>query len=237
VGTTMGVKEKNFLTRILVFAVISIPLVMTPGLNKDSLIVPKVIVFFCLALFLLPIILKNINIFFTNQYNKILAILVILLFIDAILILVNSASPIEQLIFGRMVRGLGFITFFSAIIVMTASSAIVKIDHINFLLKGIVFVGLLNGIYALLQYFKLDVFKWDSKTNGIIGTLGNPNSFSSFIAMILIPAVVMFWYSKYRYVLLIIFIPILLFSIYISQSTQGYIGLIAAVLLFLLIFI
>jgi O-antigen ligase len=236
-GESVGVKEKNFFTKMLVFAVISIPLVMTPGLNKDSLIVPKVIILFCLALFLLPIVLKNMNFLFTNQYNKILAILVMLLLIDGILILVNSTSPIEQLIFGRMGRGLGFITFFSAIIVMTASSVIVKIDHINLLLKGIVFVGLVNGIYALLQYFKLDVFKWDSKTNGIIGTLGNPNSFSSFIAMILIPAVVMFWYSKYRYILLIIFIPILLFNIYTSQSTQGYIGLIAAVLLFLLIFI
>ena len=233
----MQIKEKNYFTKVLVFGITSIALAMTPGLNKDSLIVPKVIILFCLALLLLPIILKNTNFLLTNRFNKTLAILVMALLIDGILILISSTSPIEQLIFGRMGRGLGVITFFSFIVILLTSSIIVKIGNIDLLLKGIVLAGLINGLYVLLQYFKLDFFKWDSKTNGIIGTLGNPNSLSSFIAMILIPAVVIFWYSKHRILLTVIFLPILLFSIYASESTQGYIGFIAVVSTFSLIFI
>ena len=232
----MQIKEKNYFAKVLVFGIIAIALAMTPGLNKDSLILPKVIILFCLALFLLPIILKNINVLLTNRLNKTLAILVLTLLIDGTLILINSTSPIEQLIFGRMGRGLGFITFFSVIVILVASSIFIKMDKIDFLLKGIILAGLVNGLYALLQFFKLDVFKWDSKTNGIIGTLGNPNSLSNLIAMIVIPAVVIFWYSKYR-ILLVIFIPILLYSLYICKSIQGYISFIAAVLVFSLIYV
>jgi hypothetical protein len=135
-----------------------------------------------------------------------------------------------------MGRGLGFITFFSVLIVLTASSIIIKRENIDLLLNGIVLAGLANSVYAVLQFFGLDIFKWDSKTNGIIGTLGNPNSLSSFFAMIFVPAVIVFWYSKYRILLAIVVIPILLFSIYVSQSTQGYIGLFAAIIVFSLIF-
>ena len=233
----MRIKEKNYLIKTLIFSVVAITLAMTPGLNKDSLIIPKFIILFCVALFLLPITLKNISLMLTSRYHRILAILVLMLLIDGTLILISSTSPIEQLIFGRMGRGLGFLTFFSFIVILMASSIIVKIDNIDLLIKGIVLAGLINGLYVLLQFFKLDIFKWDSKTNGIIGTLGNPNSLSSFIAMTLIPAVVVFWHSKHRILFTAIFFPIFLFSIYAGESTQGYIGLVSVVLAFSLIFI
>ena len=210
---------------------------MTPGLNKDSLIVPKQIIAFCLALFLIPITFKNIKLILANQYNKILAIITLLLLIDGSFILFNSTSPLEQLIFGRMGRGLGFITFLTAIVIVIASSIIIKVENLNLLLKGIVLAGIVTSLYACLQFFKLDIFKWDSKTNGIIGTLGNPNSLSSFAATILVPGVVIFWYSKFRVTLVVIIISVLFFTIFISRSTQGYIGAISAILLFLLIFI
>lgn len=235
-GVWVRIKENNSFAKSLIFSVVAITLAMTPGLNKDSLIVPKFIILFCLALFLLPIIFRNTSNLLTSRYYKTLAVLVLLLLLNGILILINSTSPIEQLIFGRMGRGLGFITFFSVLIVLTASSIIIKRENIDFLLKGIVLAGLVNSVYVLLQFFGLDIFKWDSKTNGIIGTLGNPNSLSSFIAMIFIPAVVGFWYSKYRIPLLMVFVPIFLFNIYISQSTQGYVGLIASIIVFSLIF-
>lgn len=221
----------------MILAVVTITLAMTPGLNKDSLIIPKQIIAFCLALFLIPITFKNIKLILANQYNKILAIITLLLLIDGSFILFNSTSPLEQLIFGRMGRGLGFITFLTAIVIVIASSIILKVENLDLLLKGIVSAGIVTSLYACLQFFKLDIFKWDSKTNGIIGTLGNPNSLSSFAAMILLPGVVIFWYSKFRVTLVIILTSILFFTIFISRSTQGYIGAISAILLFLLIFI
>ena len=233
----MKVKETNYLAKILIFGVMSITLIITPGLNKDSLVIPKAIVFFCLALFLTPIILKLLKSSLTNPYIKKLAILVSLLLIDGILILLNSSAPIEQLLFGRSGRAIGFITFVSFVITLLAGSIIIKFAHIKVLLNAIVVAGLFTSFYSCIQFFGLDIFKWSSKTNGIIGTLGNPNSQSSFAAMILIPAVVILWTSRYKWLLVPVAISVLFFTLYISQSTQGYISVISSILAMTLIFL
>jgi O-antigen ligase len=233
----MKVKETNYLAKILIFGVMSITLIITPGLNKDSLVIPKVIVFFCLALYLVPIILKSLKSSLSDPYIKKLAILVFFLLIDGVLILLNSSAPIDQLLFGRSGRAMGFITFISFIIILLAASIIIKFAHIKVLLNAIVAAGLFSSFYSCIQFFGLDIFKWSSKTNGIIGTLGNPNSQSSFAAMILIPAVVIFWTSKYKLLLVPVAVSVLFFTVYISQSTQGYISVFSSIIAITLIFL
>ena len=233
----MKVKDNNRLVQLLIIGAITVTLTITPNLNKDSLIIPKVIILFCLALFLIPILIRTIRGSLKNSFIKVLLALILVWFFYSFLIILNSESPIEQLLFGRTGRGLGFITFFSVIVLTLAASVFIDIKNLKPLILGLIIAGIITCIYACLQYFGLDIFKWDSKTNGIIGTLGNPNSQSSFTAMILIPTLVYLWNSKYRWISLIFSAPILAFTIYISQSTQGYIGSSAALLGFILIFL
>ena len=233
----MKVKDNNRLVQLLIIGAITVTLTITPNLNKDSLIIPKVIILFCLALFLIPILIRTIRGSLKNSFIKVLLALILVWFFYSFLIILNSESPIEQLLFGRTGRGLGFITFFSVIVLTLAASVFIDIKNLKPLILGLIIAGIISCIYACLQYFGLDIFEWDSKTNGIIGTLGNPNSQSSFTAMILIPTLVYLWNSKYRWISLILVAPILAFTIYISQSTQGYIGSSAALLGFILIFL
>ena len=233
----MKVKDNNRLVQLLIIGAITVTLIITPNLNKDSLIIPKVIILFCLALFLTPILIRTIRDSLKNSFIKVLVALILIWFFYSLLIILNSESPIEQLLFGRTGRGLGFITFSSVVVLTLAASLFIDIKNLKPLILGLIIAGLISCIYACLQYFELDIFKWDSKTNGIIGTLGNPNSQSSFTAMILIPTLVYFWSSRYRWISLIIVAPILVFTIYISQSTQGYIGSSAAILGFSLIYL
>jgi len=100
--------------------------VITPNINKDSLIIPKVIVLFCLALFLIPILTRFIKESTSNPFIKSLLALVSVWLFYSLLILVNSESPIEQLLFGRTGRGLGFITFFSVIVLTLTTSILLK---------------------------------------------------------------------------------------------------------------
>jgi hypothetical protein len=231
----MKVKDNNGIAQLLVINAVVVTLILTPNLNKDSLIIPKVIVLFCFALFLTPILIRVIREAFYNSFIKVLTALILVWFFYSFLIILNSESPIEQLLFGRTGRGLGFITFFSVIMLTLASSIFIDTKKLRVLIKGLIFAGLISCVYACLQYFGFDIFKWDSKTNGIIGTLGNPNSQSSFTAMILMPTLIYAWYSKYRWIFVFLVSTILVFTIYISQSTQGYIGSVAAFTAFLLI--
>ena len=225
----MGKSKSVNLSKVIIFGAVAVTLAMTPGLNKDSLIIPKMVVLFSLSLFLLPFILFSYKDLINTPYSKTLFILESTLVLFGILVLINSSSPIDQLIFGRTGRGLGLITFLSCVLLTLASCIYIKFEQLELLLKGVVIAGLITSFYSCIQYFGVDIFKWDSKTNGIIGTLGNPNSQSSFAAMIFIPTVVLLWRSKFRLVALSISIITLLFTIYISQSTQGYIGVISAI--------
>jgi hypothetical protein len=54
----MKVKDNNQLVQLLIISAITVTLIITPNLNKDSLIIPKVIILFCIALFLTPIFNK-----------------------------------------------------------------------------------------------------------------------------------------------------------------------------------
>jgi hypothetical protein len=136
----------------------------------------------------------------------------------------------EQILFGRTGRGLGFISFFSILVLTLASSMFLKKGNIKFILIGISSAGLMSSSYASLQYFGLDFFEWDTKTNGIIGTLGNPNFQSSFVAMTFVSSIITVWYFKYRIVFTLVIISAQIFTLFITNSTQGYIGLSASIL-------
>lgn len=231
----MKVQENNGLVKLLITSAILVTVMITPTINKDSLIIPKVIILFCTAMYVIPILIRSIPQSSNNLLIKILLVLVSTWGFYSFLIILNSDSPIEQLIFGRTGRGLGFITFLSLMLLTLAASVFIDMKNLKILVLGLITAGLLSCLYSCLQYFGLDIFRWDSKTNGIIGTLGNPNSQSSFTAMILVPTLVYFWNSNYRWILLISSVSVLGFTIFISQSTQGYIGSLAALIALLLI--
>lgn len=228
--------KNNGVVKIIVFGAVATTLVLTPWMNKDSLTLPKMVTFFALSCFLLPFIISS------SLYSRKTKLVTSLLSIESILVifgifvLVNSDSPIDQLLFGRTGRGLGFFTFISCTIFTLAAALYIRKNHSELILKSLVFAGLTTSLYSCIQYFGFDIFKWDTKTNGIIGTLGNPNSQASFAAMTLIPAMVLCWTSKIRILNSLSILIILAFAIYISQSTQGYIGAISAIIVFALIY-
>lgn len=226
----MDVKQSKFLNKILIIGAILVTLVVTPNINKDSLVIPKNIILFCIALFFLPIIIKSLKGNLTDYYSKGLTILLSLLLVFTFFICLNSQAPIEQLLFGRTGRGLGFFSFFSILILTMASSIFLKKENIKLILIGISSAGLMSSSYASLQYFGLDFFDWDTRTNGIIGTLGNPNFQSSFVAMTFVSSIISLWHFKYRIVFALIVISAQIFTLFITNSTQGYIGLSASIL-------
>jgi O-antigen ligase len=104
------------------------------------------------------------------------------------------------------------------------------------LIVGVAISGTFAAIYAIFQSYGLDFFPWDSKTNGVIGTLGNPNFVSSFASMAILPSLI--YASTKNRRMLYQFLVFLLFilTIYRAESTQGYITLIIALGVFMLVY-
>lgn len=170
------------------------------------MIIPKLILLFVCASYLLPKILYVIP--DVLKFNKIKLLLIIstLIVIQIIVVAIISKAPFEQQLFGRTGRGLGIITAVSLVLVMLASAIFIKREKITLLLQGIVISCLISSVYSIFQSFGVDFLKWDSKTNGVIGTLGNPNFQSSFAALALIPTAVLFWNVRYKYISSIFFV-------------------------------
>jgi O-antigen ligase len=173
----------------------------------------------------MPKIFAQYSVLKTNRILRVVSLLALFFIFQMILVMVISDAPFEQEIFGRTGRGLGFITYFSLIIIFVYVTVTIKSINITRILQGLTISCLGSSAYSILQYYGFDFFNWASRTNGIIGTLGNPNFQSSFIAIAFIPALVYIWSKQYRVIYLPIIVSIFIFTLYITESTQGYIAL------------
>lgn len=221
--------------RIVVYAAAAISLVFTP-INIDALIIPKIALLFALAMYILPDVLTNFKNFFSDPKLVIVLIISIAILLQMITVILLSEAPFEQEFFGRTGRGLGFSTFFSITILILFMAVHSKINDSDFIIIWLSFSGIVSSLYALSQRFGFDIFNWDSKTNGIIGTLGNPNFQSSFTAMTLIPMLVYVSSKSLKFVVIPTVLLIFVSTLYFTQSTQGYIVLSAVALVFFLLF-
>ena len=221
--------------RVVVYLAFIISLVFTP-INFDALIIPKITLLFALALWTLPDLITHIKNFFSELKLFLLFIFSSATIFQMIIVMLLSDAPFEQEFFGRTGRGLGFSTFFSIAILMLTMAIFSQINDSKFIIFWLGLSGLISSLYALIQRFGLDIFNWESRTNGIIGTLGNPNFQSSFTAMTLIPILVYSFSKSIKYIAIPINILIFISTLYFTQSTQGYVVLSVAVLVFLLLF-
>jgi len=214
-----------------------ITLALTPWVNSDALIIPKIILIFVFASYLLPILLTNYKVILNKSKLRILTIISVIFVLSMLATMYTSEAPFEQEFFGRTGRGLGFVTYFSLIIIMIYTA--MRIKHLDLLklCKWLFLSCLISSTYSVLQYYGYDIFEWRTQTNGIIGTIGNPNFQSSFVSIAFLPSVVYLWNQKNRVIKVISTAIFFGFTIYICESTQGYIALLASSLIFSLLYL
>jgi O-antigen ligase len=227
----MKVRQPSVYNVIILFSFLG-TLAISPWVNKDSMIIPKLILLFICASYLLPKIIYSIPDILQFNRIKILLVISTLITIQIIVVAIISKAPFEQQLFGRTGRGLGIITAISLLLVTLASAIFIKREKTKLLLNGLVISCLISSIYSIFQSFGVDFLKWDSKTNGVIGTLGNPNFQSSFAAMALVPTAVLFWNIRYKYIGSIFFCGLLVLVIFRTQSIQGFVSAAVAILMF-----
>jgi O-antigen ligase len=227
---------KNQTARHLTLIGILITLVFTPWFNKDSLVIPKQIVLVITAAFLLPRIVTYIKVICRSKLGKIVILIISLIVLQMILVMTISEAPFEQELFGRSGRLLGFLTYFSLLIVLVASITVFEIKNLHLISGSIFLTGILVSTYAIFQSFGIDFFKWELRTNTVITTLGNPNYTSAFAAIIALPAISYVNRKSKKLVYVILVFGMVLFTIYRSESIQGYIALLVSVSTYTLLY-
>jgi hypothetical protein len=187
-------------------------------------------------MYLCPILVVNRQLILSSKITKFVVIIQCVLVVQNLIVLITSSSPLEQQIFGRTGRGLGLITTFSLAIILLATILFVEANQKNHILLGLIISGFISSLYSVLQSFGIDLLKWESRTNGVIGTLGNPNFQSAFAAMVMVPSILYFSKSRKQYLLALLAFMFFSFTIYRTQSTQGIIAGFFSIAIALIIF-
>jgi len=223
--------------QVVIFGALLTTISATPWINTDALIIPKIIILSCLAAYIFSDLIKNRKSLVNNLVLKLQIIFSFLFSIQMILVMMFSKAPFEQEFYGKTGRGLGFITYFSLLIIMIFVSQKIQITELSKIAFGLLLSCCLSSLYSVSQFYGFDFFNWRTQTNGIIGTIGNPNFQSSFVAIAFIPSIIYVWSTPYRLILTTVVSGVLLFTLYITESTQGYIALVSSVIVFLLIYL
>jgi len=233
----MILRNKNSYALIIFWTAFINTLIISPGFNKDGMIIPKLMVIFSTSMFLFPMLIKNRKLLIENKLSLFLVGVSILIIIQSVLVIIISTAPLEQQIFGRTGRGLGFITVVSILICLIASSLFIEKYNLNKLVSYLILSSLISSLYALAQSYGYDFLKWESRTNGVIGTLGNPNFQSTLSAMVLVPTILYNWGKAQKYYLNIPIFLIFALVIIRTQSIQGIVAGSFSILIAFLLFL
>lgn len=235
---TKDQKNDNSIYKYLVTLIGLVTISISPWWNIDSMIIPKNFVVVIGTSILIIYLVSQIRKIEKNRDFKIILSLSVLFFAQLILSFITSEAPFAQQLYGREGRGLGLLLLVSCLIIFLVSIISIKqVESSEYLIKVLVFVGLISSTYSLLQKFGFDLFKWNTATNGIIGTLGNPNFQGSLAAVALVPTLVYFyfWKNKVGKIFFIVFLFLISYFLILANATQGYISAIASVLVYLLV--
>ena len=219
--------------KVFLNGIIFTTLLITPTLTVDGFNLGKFVVLFFLAAYVLPLIPKNVWTFENFFRKRSYSILIFAFPINLIVVFAfNDANKVQQL-YGDFGRRTGFITYLSCFIVFLFVYSYYK--NLSLLvIKTLAGIGILSAIYTLLQptgIFRIDSLQ--SKNMTPYGFFGNSN-FNSAILGISSIALLYFLISNKKVKILLIGVLFLIqFSIYRTNSQQGFVVFSAGLLIFL----
>ena len=147
-----------------------------------------------------------------------------LLFFLALTFALCTSSKFIVALIGDIQRRNGYLTYLSFLVLLLFASFFVNTNNVKNILKMATFLGLILGVYGVIQVTGNDFIAWNNPYNSMIATLGNPNFASSLLAII---SLIMFlslfirnYPKNYKYIS-IIMLPLNLVAIVLSKSLQG----------------
>ena len=97
--------------------------------------------------------------------------------------IVNSASPLQQNIYGTYGRNTGFVAYFALLLISTAATLLRQKSNFNLLVYSLFAAGIANVAYCLWAIAFGDFIGWNNPYGNILGTFGNPNFIGAFLGI------------------------------------------------------
>jgi O-antigen ligase len=215
---------KNRLGQIVVWGAGATTLLVTPFFSYDPINVPRFIVLFVFGLmgfFLLLGARKRV----LTAKNRVVVGVSILFIAWGLVTTFASGINLNEGLFGVTGRQTGWFAYF-ALIALMVSGVVASSEALSRkLVLTLVGIGILSGLYGVLQSFGGDPFNWINPYSPVFGFFGNPNFQASFMGIAAVAAIPMSLESSAKLqnrIGLLVFVALALFNIYESRSQQGY---------------
>jgi O-antigen ligase len=95
--------------------------------------------------------------------------------------IVNSASPVQQNLYGAFGRNTGFLTYLFLFLIFISATTLHQKKSFNLIMASLIFAGVINMIYCLYVIIFGDFVGWNNPYGNILGTFGNPNFIGAFL--------------------------------------------------------
>jgi O-antigen ligase len=215
--------NQKYISKLVLWGTALINLLITP-FSFDPLNVSKFALLSVFGFALYSLICTTEGIFKDLRYRWILIASGAYIFLGVASLLATRTNLLQQ-IFGASGRHTGFLTYVALISFMLGAAFVSNKLFLESLLKFLFVTGLVSLTYGLIQVFNRDPLNWTNSFSPVIGFLGNPNFQSSFMAISAIAVFSMMLKTSSNLVWKVvyaIYILLALFSIYKSNSQQGF---------------
>ena len=225
----MDIKQR--LGQIVVWGAGATTLLVTPFYSYDPINVSRFAVLFVFGLMGFFLLLGSRKQLFSSKYRVIVGASVLFI-IWGLIATFASGINLNEGLFGVTGRQTGLLAYF-ALIALMISGAVASSEGLSRKLAlTLVGIGILSGLYGVLQSFGGDPFDWINPYSPVFGLFGNPNFQASFMGIAAVAAIAMSLESSTKLqnrIGLLVFVALALFNIYESKSQQGYLVFLAGV--------
>ena len=179
----MREKAEAVLGKLLVWALISVTLLVTPLWALDPINPIKMLAVSATGFMGLGALLANQKALALGRFKLPMILIGGFMAWQVIVFLVSGGEKLQQ-IFGTAGRNTGLITYLAFSILFVVSMAASNAAFLNRFLFASLVVGIASLGYGLVQTFGGDPFDWVNPYSPVFGFLGNPNFQSSLLGIL-----------------------------------------------------
>ena len=225
---------ENPLAKILYLGVPFIAILVTATISSDPVNAPKALVLGTVSFGALAIALRfGIKIIWKDSPLALIFSVACISF--ALISVIFSASPLEQLLYGVGGRNTGFVTYLCLTFILVATLPLRNKNNFGKIILGLLFAGVVNFLYNLIVIFGKDPIPWTNPYKTILGTFGNPNFVSAFMSFFVAVCTVLIFDKSKTWSVRIVLIALVLVSLFEIKKSNSIQGLIASALGFAVI--
>jgi O-antigen ligase len=179
----MREKAEAVLGKLLMWALVSTSLLVTPLWSLDPINPIKMLAVSATGFMGLGVLLANRRALNLGRYKIPLILISGFMVWQLVVFVISSGEKLQQL-FGTTGRNTGLITYLAFSILFVVSMAASRPAFLNRFLLASLVVGVASLGYGLIQALGRDPFDWAGPYSPVFGFLGNPNFQSSLLGIL-----------------------------------------------------